>query len=294
MLKVGYIGLGIMGRPCAQNLLKAGFPVLVWARRRESAMPLLEQGAVWCDSPADLAGKVDVLITNLSDTPDVEQVLLGDAGAVHGARPGLVCADMSTVSPFGAREIAARLAENGVDFLDCPVSGGEVGAIQGTLTVMVGGRAEALERIEPVLAAMGKTITRIGDAGAGQVAKACNQIAVGVGVAMVAEVMKLARACGVDPVPVRQALLGGFAASRVLDVHGQRMIDDNYAPGFKASLHRKDMGIVLDCAHRLNIHLPQAERVAGLIDQLVRQGDGDLDSAAIARLIFAEDSSSRA
>jgi len=291
MLKVGYIGLGIMGRPCALNLLRAGFPVAVWARHPERARPVLDAGATWCDSPAKLAGEVDVLITNLSDTPDVEAVLLGEGGCVDGARPGLVCIDMSTISPFGARRIAERLASHGVDFLDCPVSGGEVGAMNGTLTVMVGGKEAALARVEPVLAAMGKTITRIGDSGAGQVAKACNQIAVGVGVAMVAEVMKLAQACGVDPVPVRQALLGGFAASRVLDVHGQRMIDDNYAPGFKAALHLKDMGIVLDCAHELGISLPQAERVAGLIQRLVDQGDGELDSAAIARFILNSEAS---
>ncbi|TDR78446.1 NAD(P)-dependent oxidoreductase [Paludibacterium purpuratum] len=286
MLKVGYIGLGIMGRPCVLNLLRAGFPVAVWARHPERARQVLDAGATWCDSAAQLAGEVDVLITNLSDTPDVEQVLLGEDGCVQGARPGLVCVDMSTIAPFGARRIAEQLAAHGVDFLDCPVSGGEVGAVNGTLTIMVGGKESALERVRSVLAAMGQTITRIGDSGAGQVAKACNQIAVGVGVAMVAEVMKLARACGVDPVPVRQALLGGFAASRVLDVHGQRMIDDNYAPGFKASLHLKDMGIVLDCAHELGIELPQAERVTGLIKRLVEQGDGELDSAAIARFIL--------
>jgi 2-hydroxy-3-oxopropionate reductase len=288
VLKVGYIGLGIMGRPCALNILRAGFPLRVWARHPESAEAVLAAGAQWCDSPADLASQVDILITNVSDTPDVKAVLLGEQGAVHGAHAGLVCVDMSTISPFGAREIASALQAHGVDFLDCPVSGGEVGAVNGTLTVMVGGREAALEKARPVLEAMGKTITRIGDSGAGQVAKACNQIAVGAGVAMVAEVIKLARACGVDPAPVRQALLGGFAASRVLDVHGQRMIDDNYAPGFKAVLHRKDMGIVLDCAHQLGIQLPAAERAAGLIDQLVQNGDGELDSAAIARLIFAE------
>lgn len=294
MLKVGYIGLGIMGRPCVMNLLAAGFPVSVWARRQQSATPVLDAGARWCDSPAELASQVDVLITNLSDTPDVAEVLTGEHGAMHGAHPGLVCVDMSTISPFGAREIARKLLSCGVEFLDCPVSGGEVGAINGSLTVMVGGKASALAHVLPVLEAMGKTITRIGDSGAGQVAKACNQIAVGVGVAMVAEVMKLARACDVDPIPVREALLGGFAASRVLDVHGQRMIDDNYAPGFKASLHRKDMGIVLDCARQLGIRLPEAERVAGLIDQLVENGDGDLDSSAIARLIFADDSTPNA
>lgn len=287
-MKVGYIGLGIMGLPCVLNLLKAGHAVTVWSRRSDSAAAALAAGASWADSPAQLAAQVEVLISNVSDTRDVEQVLLGEQGAVHGAAKGLVCVDMSTISPIGARDIAARLAAAGVDFLDCPVSGGQVGAVNGSLTIMVGGKAEALAKVRPALEAMGKTITHIGDSGAGQVAKACNQIAVGVGVAAVAEVMKLAKACGVDPAPVREALLGGFAQSRVLDIHGQRMIDDNYAPGFKAHLHLKDMGIVLDTARQLGIRLPEAERVAGLIGQLVEQGEGELDSAAIARLIWQQ------
>ncbi|BBF83698.1 2-hydroxy-3-oxopropionate reductase [Aquitalea magnusonii] len=287
-MKVGYIGLGIMGLPCVLNLLKAGHELTVWARQRERATAALDAGAGWAESPAQLAAQVDVLITNVSDTKDVEHVLLGEQGAVHGAKAGLVCVDMSTISPIGAREIAARLAAAGVDFLDCPVSGGQVGAVNGTLTIMVGGKAEALHKVRPVLEGMGKTITHIGDSGAGQVAKACNQIAVGVGVAAVAEVMKLAKACGVDPAPVREALLGGFAQSRVLDIHGQRMIDDNYVPGFKAHLHLKDMGIVLDTAQQLGIRLPEAERVEGLIRQLVAQGEGELDSAAIARLIWQQ------
>ena len=287
-MKVGYIGLGIMGLPCVLNLLKAGHAVTVWSRRPESAAAALAAGASWADSPAQLAAQVEVLVSNVSDTGDVEQVLLGEQGAVHGAQKGLVCVDMSTISPIGARDIAARLAAAGVDFLDCPVSGGQVGAVNGSLTIMVGGKAEALAKVRPALEAMGKTITHIGDSGAGQVAKACNQIAVGVGVAAVAEVMKLAKACGVDPAPVREALLGGFAQSRVLDIHGQRMIDDNYAPGFKAHLHLKDMGIVLDTARQLGIRLPEAERVAGLIGQLVEQGEGELDSAAIARLIWQQ------
>ncbi len=287
-MKVGYIGLGIMGLPCVLNLLKAGHQVTVWARRKESAQAALDAGASWADSPSSLAQGVEVVVTNVSDTADVEAVLLGNDGVVQGASAGLVCVDMSTISPIGARAIASKLAESGIDFLDCPVSGGQVGAVNGTLTIMVGGKAEALARAKPALDAMGKTITHIGDSGAGQVAKACNQIAVGVGVAAVAEVMKLAKACGVDPVPVREALLGGFAQSRVLDIHGQRMIDDNYVPGFKAQLHLKDMGIVLDTARELGIRLPEAERVEGLIRQLVEQGEGELDSSAIARLIWQQ------
>lgn len=287
-MKVGYIGLGIMGRPCVLNLLKAGHEVSVWARRQESAVPLLEAGAHWAASPAELASAVDVIVTNVSNTADVEQVLLGEDGVADSARAGLVCIDMSTISPIGAKEIAQRLDKVGVNFLDCPVSGGEVGAINGTLTIMVGGKAEALQRAMPVLQAMGKTITHIGDSGAGQVAKACNQIAVGVGIAAVAEVMKLAKASGVDQAPVREALLGGFASSKVLDVHGLRMIEDNYAPGFKACLHQKDMRIVLDTAAQLGITLPAAERVSQLIDDLVLHGEGELDSSAIARLIWQQ------
>ena len=284
-MKVGYIGLGIMGRPCVLNLLKAGFEVTVWARRAESAKPLLDAGARWADSVAELAASVDVLVSNVSDTPDVEAIT--DVVAEHG-RAGLVCVDMSTTSPIGARRVADKLAARGIHFLDCPVSGGEAGAVAGTLTIMVGGREDALATARPVLAAMGKTITRIGDSGAGQVAKACNQIAVGAGIAAVAEIVKLARACGVDPAPVREALLGGFAQSRALEVHGQRMIDDNYAPGFKAVLHQKDMGIVLDTARELGVTLPEASRVKALIDELVREGDGELDSSAIARLVWQE------
>lgn len=288
MLTVGYIGLGIMGRPCALNLLKAGFSIKVWARQAEAMQPLLDAGAERCQSIADMARQVDVLITNVSDTADVEAILLGSEGVLTAAQPGLVCVDMSTISPFGARRIAAQLEVRGVEFLDCPVSGGESGAINGQLTMMVGGKSAVLERVRPVLAAMGRTITHIGAAGDGQVAKMCNQIAVGVGIALVAEVIKLARACGVDPSKVKQALMGGFAASKVLEVHGQRMIDHDYTPGFRAILHQKDMAIVTDAARTLGIDLPQTQRVATLIDQLVAQGDGALDSSAIAQLIFVD------
>jgi len=287
-MKVGFIGLGAMGKPCVKNLLKAGFEVLVWARRRESAQDVLAEGARWSDTPAELAAEVEVLITNVPNTIDVENVLLGQDGAANGAKPGLICADMSTISPVGARRIAERLSEYGVEFLDCPVSGGEVGAINANLSFMVGGKAAALDKVRPVLLAMGQSVTHIGDAGAGQVAKACNQIAVGVTILGIAEVMKLARACDVDPVPVKAALMGGFASSRVLDVHGQRMIDDNFAPGFKAVLHQKDAGIILETARELGISLPESERVAELINKLVARGEGDLDSSAIAKLVWEQ------
>lgn len=282
-MNVGYIGLGIMGRPCALNLLKAGHRLFVYARRPESAAELIAAGATLCQSPAEVARQVEVVCSNVSDTPDVEAVMLGEEGVIAGAHPGLVAIDMSTINPLTARQIAEKLAAAGVDFLDAPVSGGEVGATQGTLTIMVGGRAEALARAMPVLRAMGRSITHIGESGAGQIAKACNQIMVGIHIEAAAEAMKLARAAGVDPAKVREALLGGFAGSRVLDIHGQRMIDDNYAPGFKAKLHQKDMGIVANTAAALNVALPAAKLVQEKIDRLVAQGDGELDSSAIAR-----------
>lgn len=283
-MKVGYIGLGIMGRPCVQNLLKAGFEVSAWARRPASIGDL---AVTVCATPAELAGSVDVLVTNVSDTPDVEAVLCGNHGVLSGARPGLIVIDMSTIAPLGARRIAAACTDRGVIFLDSPVSGGEVGAVNGTLSFMVGGDPAAFDKALPVYRAMGKNIVRIGDSGAGSVAKACNQIVVALNVQAVAEAFKLADACQVDKARVREALLGGFASSRVLDIHGQRMIDDNYAPGFKARLHRKDMGIVNDTARELGTTLPATAQVTALIDALVANGDGELDSAAIARLIAA-------
>lgn len=284
-LKVGYVGLGIMGAPCVLNLLKAGFEVGVWARRAAATANLLQHGATWFDSVQSLASAVDILITNVSDTADVQTLLLGEHGVVHHHKQGLICVDMSTINPLAAREMAAQLQAHGIAFLDAPVSGGEVGAQNATLTIMVGGDAQALARAQPVLQAMGKTITHIGESGAGQVAKSCNQIGVAVGIAAVAEIMKLAQACGVNPQNVRDALMGGFAQSRVLDIHGQRMIDDNYVPGFKAALHHKDMGIVLDTASRLNITLPFSQQVADLIAEQT-QDNPHLDSSAIAKIVW--------
>ncbi len=283
-MRVGYIGLGIMGRPCVRNLLKAGFEVSVWARRPASIGDL---AVTACATPAELAERVDVLVTNVSDTPDVESVLFGEHGVLSGARPGLIVIDMSTIAPLGARRIAAGCAERDVVFLDSPVSGGEVGAVNGTLSFMVGGEQAAFDKAQPVYQAMGKNIVRIGDSGAGSVAKACNQIVVALNVQAVAEAFKLADACQVDKARVREALLGGFASSRVLDIHGQRMIDDNYVPGFKAKLHQKDMGIVGETARALDTALPATAQVTALIDTLVANGDGELDSSAIARLISA-------
>jgi 2-hydroxy-3-oxopropionate reductase len=283
--RVGYIGLGIMGRPMALNLLKAGHELWVFARRAEAAAPLVTAGATGCGSPREVAAHADFVFTNVSDTPDVEEVLLGPSGVLHGARPGSVVIDNSTILPSATRRIAKVLQGMGVEMLDAPVSGGEQGAVDGTLSVMVGGAAPAFERALPLLRAIGRNVVHVGDNGAGQVAKACNQVVIAQTVAAVAEGLLLATAAGVDPAKVREALLGGFAASRALEVHGRRMLDRNFAPGFMARLHQKDMRIVLETAHELGLPLPGAALVTQYVNALVGRGDGALDSSALATVL---------
>lgn len=284
-MEVGFIGLGLMGRPMALNLLKAGHRVRVWARRAASRAPLVAAGAMECASAAEVAAGAQVVVSCVADAPDVAQVALGPEGVAEGAGPGLIFVDMSTIAPAAAQDIAARLAEKGIPMLDAPVSGGEVGAIAGTLTIMVGGSQAAFDRVLPVLQAMGKTVTRVGEAGAGQVAKACNQILTGVGVAAVAEALNFARQSGVDPAKVREALLGGFAYSRILENHGQRMLDRNFKPGFKAWMHQKDMRIVLEEAHRLGLALPSSAATAQMFNAMVGSGLGEEDSIAMLKLL---------
>lgn len=283
-MDVGFIGLGLMGRPMALNLLRAGYRVHVWARRRESMAPLIEAGAIAADSPGELARSVRITFSMVADAPDVEEVTLGERGVAVGAQPGHIHVDCSTISPEAARRIAARLAERGVLMLDAPVSGGEIGAIEGTLTFMVGGDESAFATVRPLLEAMGRTITWIGSSGAGQVAKACNQILTGVTVVAVAEAFNLARAEGVDPSRVRTALLGGSAYSRVLENHGARMLERNFRPGFKAWMHQKDMRIVLDEAHRSGVPAPLSAVAAQWFNALVGAGLGEEDSIAVLKL----------
>ena len=291
MRHIGYIGLGIMGRPAALNILRGGYALSVWARRgKGGAAPLLEAGAEWRESPQALAAVCDAVIINVSDTSDVETVVLGKNGVNAGMKSGGVVIDMSTISPAAATQIAATLAENGVSFLDAPVSGGEKGAIDGTLTFMVGGDADAYARALPLFKTMGKTITHIGASGAGQMAKACNQIIIGATVSGVAEAFRLAAANGVSLEKVREALLGGFAGSKVLEVHAQRMISGNYAPGFKAVLHRKDIGIALQTAAASGVQLPSADVFQRRLQLLIGNGDGELDSAAVAKVLAQEES----
>jgi 2-hydroxy-3-oxopropionate reductase len=282
---VGWIGLGIMGKPMARNLLRAGFDVVVHNRSHAAVEILLHDGASEAGSPRSVAEKCDVVLTMLPETGDVERVVLGPAGILEGLRPGAVHIDMSTIEPDGARRISVAVEAAGGVALDAPVSGGEAGAVAGTLSIMVGGPAETFERMQPLFAALGKNIVRIGDAGAGQVAKACNQIVVAATIQAVAEALALAEACGVDPARVRTALLGGFAQSRILDIHGERMIARNFVPGFKSTLHRKDMRIVDATANEVGIRLPAARLTLALFDELLSRGGADLDHSALRTLI---------
>ncbi|WP_341675432.1 NAD(P)-dependent oxidoreductase [Niveibacterium sp. SC-1] len=288
-MEIGFVGLGIMGRPMALNLLKQGHAVSVWARRPASMEPLVAAGATAAASAAELAQRCELVISMVGDAPDVEAVALGAQGVAEGAvaadRSDLVYADMSTIAPTAAREIAARLVERGVTMLDAPVSGGEVGAIAGSLTVMVGGPQNAFDLARPAFECMGKTVTRIGESGAGQVAKACNQILTGAGIAIVAEALLFARAAGVDPERVREALLGGFAYSRILENHGERMLARNFKPGFKTWMHQKDLRIVLEEANRMALALPASAATSQLLNAAVGSGMGEDDSISLLRLL---------
>jgi 2-hydroxy-3-oxopropionate reductase len=279
--KIGFIGLGIMGRPMALNLSKAGYPLWVHARRAEMMRPLTEAGAVACASPQAVAEQADIIITIVSDTPDVETVILGQNGVIYGAKAGQLVIDMSSIAASTTRQIAAQLAEQGIEMLDAPVSGGEQGAIAGTLSIMVGGKAAQFERAQPLLEVLGQHIVHIGDNGAGQIAKTCNQVLVSQTIAAVGEALLLAKAAGVEPAKVRKALLGGFAGSRILDVHGQRMLEHNFQPGFKTKLHHKDMRIAMQTAHELGIALPGTALATQYLNALMGNAQGELDSSAM-------------
>lgn len=285
MERIGFIGLGVMGKPMAANLLKAGFPLVVHNRSAAAVEELTTAGAAAADSPKDVALQADVVITMLPDSPDVERVALGADGILAGLRSGMLLIDMSTISPAMSKQIAESFAQKGVLSLDAPVSGGDVGAKQGTLSIMVGGPQEAFDRARPILEVMGKNIVHIGETGAGQVTKACNQIVVAITIQAVAEAMTLAAKAGVDPAKVRDALLGGFAQSKILDVHGQRILDRNFQPGFRTKLHRKDLAIALQTARELSVPLAATAQVAEFMNGLLAQNKGDLDHSALALLV---------
>jgi 2-hydroxy-3-oxopropionate reductase len=280
-LTVGYIGLGLMGKSIARNILKAGFPLVVHNRSRGAVSELVAEGARAVSSPVEVASQVDIVFTNLPDTPDVLQVALGVGGIIEAARPGLIFIDNSTIKPAAARQIAAVLGEKGVLSLDAPVSGGDIGARNATLTVMVGGPAEALERARPVLQAMGKTITHVGDPGAGQIAKAANQIMVAAQMVALGELLVFAQKAGADPRKVVEAIKAGAAQCWTLDVKPPRLFSGNRAPGFKAYMQAKDLAIILETAREYGIPLPSAAVDAQLFNAMLEMGLGELDNSAV-------------
>ncbi|PWB43553.1 MAG: 2-hydroxy-3-oxopropionate reductase [Rhodocyclales bacterium] len=287
-MKIGFIGLGVMGRPMALHLIEAGHELSVYARRAEAAQPLVDAGAKACASPAEVAANSEVVFTMVTTGADVEQVALGEGGILHGAKPGTVLVDMGTIPPGTARRIAAQLAARGIETIDAPVSGGEVGARNATLAIMAGGKAEVLERVRPLLEKLGKTLVHVGPNGAGQVAKACNQMIMVSCIEAVAEAMLLAEKSGADPEKVRQALAGGSAGSRVLEVFGARMTARDFKAGVEARLHHKDFGILLDEAVTLGAPLPIAAQVWQQLNALMAQGWGREDTSVLLRVLEGE------
>lgn len=281
MAKIGYIGLGIMGAAMARNLMKAGHELVVHNRSRAIVDSLAAEGAVAAGSPAEVAGQVEFVCTNLPDSPDVEQVVLGPDGILEGAEPGTVFIDNSTIKPETARMLADRLAEKDVQALDAPVSGGDVGARDGTLTIMVGGPQEAFDRSVPLFEATGKAWVLVGDSGAGQIAKVCNQIIVGAQMASLAEALITAQKAGVDPQRVVDAIKGGAAQMWTLDVKPPRLFAGNRQPGFKAYMQHKDHGIILDTARTYGIPLPLSAVIHQLYTAMLEQGNRELDNSAV-------------
>lgn len=286
-IKVGYIGLGLMGKSIARNILKAGFPLVVHNRSRAAVAELVAEGAGEAFSPAEVAGQVDVVFTNLPDSPDVESVVLGPNGILQAARPGLVYVDNSTVKPATARRIADELSQKGTLALDAPVSGGDIGARNGTLTIMVGGEASALEKVMPVFMAMGKTVTHVGGPGAGQVAKAANQIMVAAQMVAMGELLVFSQKAGVNPQKVVEAIKGGAAQCWTLDVKPPRLFAGNRSPGFKAYMQAKDLNIVLETAREYGVPLPATAENAQLFNAMLQMGMGELDNSAVIGVLEA-------
>ena len=284
MERIGFIGLGIMGKPMATRLVRAGFDVVVFNRSSGAVDELTDAGAQAAGSPREVAERSDVVITMLPDSPDVEAVVLGDEGVLEGVREGMLLIDMSTIAPSTSRAVHAVLAERGVDAVDAPVSGGEPAAVDGELSIMAGGSEEGVARARPLFEELGKASTHIGPPGAGQVTKAANQVVVALTIQAVAEALTLAAKAGVDPARVREALLGGLAQSKILEVHGERMLEGRFDPGFRIELHRKDLAIALQVAREEGVALLATAQVAELFNALIAQGDGGRDHSALATL----------
>jgi 2-hydroxy-3-oxopropionate reductase len=285
---IGFIGLGVMGKPMAKHLMTAGNRVIVHNRSRPAVDELVAAGATAAASPAEVARGAMVVITMLPDTSDVERVLTGADGVLAGLQRGAVVIDMSSISPVATERLAKLVGEKGASMLDAPVSGGEIGAINASLSIMVGGEEAAFTRVRPILGAMGNAerIIYIGRSGAGQICKVCNQIAIGGALVGVSEAFALAKKAGVDAARVRQALLGGFAASRVLEVHGERMLIDNYKPGFRTRLYQKDLRIANEAAAANSVAIPATAIVTQLVNALVASGGADLDYAALGTVLL--------
>ena len=284
---IGFIGLGIMGRPMAHNLLKAGFPLIVHNRHQEVTDEFVAAGAQSAAQPRDIAVSCNVVITMLPATPQVEEVLVGPNGVLEGAHTGLIVIDMSTISPTAARALSARFAEHGITMLDAPVSGGDKGAIAGTLSIMVGGDEDAFKRCLPIFQALGKTIVYVGESGAGQVVKACNQIVVALVIEAVSEALVLGSKAGVDPAKILQVLNGGLAANRVIEQRGASMLAHDFAPGGRIRTHHKDLGIVLEMGRGCGVSLPVTALVDQMFASLETRGRGDLDHTALLTYLEA-------
>ena len=288
METIGFIGLGLMGKPMAANLLARGYTVVAHNRSRAAVDELAARGARPAGSPAEVARQATRIITMVPDSPDVEQVLEGPDGVFSAVQPGTIIIDMSSIAPAVARRLAGAATARGAVMLDAPVSGGEIGAKSATLSIMVGGDAEAFAAVRPILETMGnpERIVRIGDSGAGQLCKVCNQMVIGGTLAVVSEAFALARTAGVDVAAVREALLGGFAASRVLEVHGERILKGNYKPGFRAALYAKDYRIAAETLDAHRLPAPVTREVRTLVDALVDKGRGEDDYSALATIVF--------
>ena len=280
MEKIGFIGLGIMGKPMALNLIKAGYALSVLASSKE-ANAFKEAGAAIHESPKTMAEANDVIITMLPDSPQVEEIVLGTNGVIEGIDVGKLYIDMSTIAPSTSKNIYQKMKEKGVEALDAPVSGGQVGAETASLSIMVGGNQSAFESALPIFQVMGKNIVLIGEPGAGQTTKACNQVIVGMTIQAVAEAFTMAKEAGVDLEKMREVLLGGFAQSRILDLHGKRIIDENFKPGFKIKLHKKDLDIALKTGDSLGVSMQGTAQVASQMTKAIEQGKGELDHSAL-------------